>query len=273
MISFIGTKAFSGPNPYATQPVIVSELQINRDDEIDLETYAARMSNAFGDWWPGTTRQPEESEELFIGRYLVEWCLTTLNEIRGCLQAGGAKQVGDQVIIWLEYHNIEVSRQCLDLSAILLKKMGRKEIGLQETNKRMSHIWSECHKSHPDYQAGILIESAKLRRIPYFPIISNFQIWQFGWGSNSSLFAESISEEDSHIGNIVATNKTLGKEYFLAIGAPVGEHQLVNNEGELQSAMERVGWPCVVKPIDRGQAKGVTVNRLLKKALPFWMMA
>lgn len=259
MISFVDSRVFFGPNPYASEPVIVSCLQIDRDGEVDLETCAVRMAEAF-DWWTGPSRLPQESEELFIGRYLAEWCLATLNEIRGRLHAGGAKQVDDRVIIWLGYHDIEVSHQCLGLSAKLFGKIGRQEIDSKKIHHVMNGIWTMCRANHPDYQSKILIEAAEARSIPYRPAFPAAKIWQFGWGCNSAYFMETISEEDSHIGNMISRDKSLSKRYFRSIGAPFSKHVLINDEKDLGAAIDKIGWPCVVKPIDRGQAKGVTVN-------------
>ena len=68
MISFVNARRYFGPNPHASDPVIAFNFRIDRAGDPDLETHAARMADAFGTWWSGTTRRLEESMELFVAR-------------------------------------------------------------------------------------------------------------------------------------------------------------------------------------------------------------
>ncbi len=260
MISFADARRYFGPNPYASDPVIVFNLRIDQAGDPDLETHAARMTDAFGTWWSGTTRRPEESMELFVARYLVEWSLAALNEVRGFIHSGGARQTDDGIVLWLGFHDPDLAPECLSLAAKFFVVAGRSPLNGEQVNQIMANFWEKCRNFHPDYQAKILMEAARARNLPWLPFFQRLKVWQFGWGCRSIRFFESSPEEDSATGARIAGDKVLSKFYLHSMGAPVSTHMLVNDVNDLPGVVEKIGWPCVVKPIDRGQARGVSVN-------------
>lgn len=260
MISFANARQYFGPNPHASDPVIALNIRIDETGNPDLETNAARMVDAFGTWWPGTPRRPEESMELFVARYLVEWSLAALNEVRGFIHSGGARQTDDGIVLWLGFHDPDLTQECLSLAAKFFAAAGRGALPREQVGRIMASFWGKCRELHPDYQAKILMEAARARDLPCLPFFRRLKIWQFGWGCRSLRFFESSSEEDSATGGRIASDKVLSKIYLHSIGAPVSTHMLVNDVNDLSGVAEKIGWPCVVKPIDRGQARGVSVN-------------
>ncbi len=260
MISFADARRYFGPNPHAGDPVIAFDFRIDRAGNPDLEIHAARMADSFGAWWRGTPRRPEESMELFVARYLVEWSLAALNEVRGFIHSGGARQTDDGIVLWLGFHDPDLTQECLNLAAKFFVAAGRGPLNREQTDRIMGKFWGKCRVLHPDYQAKILMEAARARDLPWLPFFRKLKIWQFGWGCRSARFFESSSEEDSAIGERIAGDKVLSKAYLHSMGAPVSAHMLVMGVNDLGTAAEKIGWPCVVKPIDRGQARGVSVN-------------
>ena len=93
------------------------------------------------------------------------------------------------------------------------------------------------------------------------------RLWQFGWGRNGRVFFESASRSDSWLGAQVAEKKPATKALFEALGIPLAPHRLVNAESELEAAAVSIGWPCAVKPSDRGRSIGVTTNVATSPAL------
>lgn len=260
MISLANARQYFGPSVFADDPVITVNLRIEPADGQDPAANAARMTQAFGAWFSGASKRPEESPELFVARYLVEWSLAALNEFRGFLHVCGARQNDNGIIAWLGYHDSELSLECLNLAAQFFTETSKGGLDRGRTNQTMQQFWEKCRQHHPDYQAKILMEAARAKNLPYLPFFLNLKIWQFGWGNRSVRFYESSSEEDSAQGARIAGDKVLSKIYLQSLGAPISRHVMVKDEANLPAAAEKLGWPCVVKPIDRGQARGVSVN-------------
>lgn len=261
MITIISQKIFAGPNIYAPAATLVVRLVFDDSDGSKLITATNLLEEVSRDWWTSPERAENEGWQLYISRLLAGWALAALNRRRGFLNHCGAKMEADgQVSIWLGYHNPKTSFDALNMAIGFLKAFveGRAQ-GLNVVGN-LEVLWRKCRVTHPDYQARFLMEAAVCQDVPYSSFFSPLRLWQFGWGKRALKFFESSSEEDSSIGLQIAKNKVVSKKILTDFGAPVQRHVLVQRPVELEAAAAIVGWPCVLKPIDRGQAKGVTVN-------------
>ena len=84
--------------------------------------------------------------------------------------------------------------------------------------------------------------------------------WQFGWGRRSEIFFISASLGDSLPGHQISWRKHIAKQTFREIGIPTPKWRVIAADGDALRAAEAVGWPCVVKPLDRAFGAGVTAN-------------
>src|SRR5205807_9030681 len=64
----------------------------------------------------------------------------------------------------------------------------------------------------------------------------------------------------SAIATDIASDKDLTKKLLSQAGIPVPEGCVVRSETELEQALESVGVPAVIKPLDGNQGRGVTLN-------------
>lgn len=71
---------------------------------------------------------------------------------------------------------------------------------------------------------------------------------------------ESLSNDDGAAAFLIQGDKITSKSAFKALGVPTPKYVVVRTAADLPSAVERVGFPCVVKPINRGGGKGVTAD-------------
>lgn len=81
-----------------------------------------------------------------------------------------------------------------------------------------------------------------------------------GWGAKARRIHRSSVETDSAIGAYLAGNKFNTARLLRGMGLPVPQHQQVNTVKEAQAAALRLGWPVVIKPVDRERSEGVTVR-------------
>ncbi len=105
-----------------------------------------------------------------------------------------------------------------------------------------------------------LIAEAAAREIPAYPVSPLTSVWQFGQGVNGWHAVESMSESDSVTGYGIAKDKVATNRFLGALGYPVTTQMPVSGVRAAMVAAERLGFPCVVKPVNRGQGIGVSVD-------------
>lgn len=261
MISIASYRVLEGPNPFAPEAVLVALLDFSTTNATDLVQSAEAMGETFGQWWSLPAQPKGEAQDLYIARVLADWCLASLNAVSGFLHQSGAKPAEDgQISLWLGYHRATTSLEALQIGISLLNTMGNGQATPEQARNRVEQFWHSSRANNPDFQARILMEAARSRNIPYAVFSPAMRIWQYGWGARSLKFFESSPEEDSDSGARIAKDKVISKSFLARMGAPTPSYALVKDAGQLDVASRKTGWPCVVKPIDRGQAKGVTVS-------------
>lgn len=85
-------------------------------------------------------------------------------------------------------------------------------------------------------------------------------VYQLGWGSRSRKVDRSTTEMDSAIGAKLAQNKVWSANLIRMAGLPAPRHAVVATREEAMRAARGLGWPLVVKPLDRDRGEGVTVG-------------
>jgi cyanophycin synthetase len=103
-----------------------------------------------------------------------------------------------------------------------------------------------------------LLRVAHRLGIPYAHLGGAF--YQLGWGAKSKRVNCSSSESDAALGSMLASNKFLGSGLLRRAGLPAPMHKRVSSATEAVAAARAIGWPVVIKPVDRERGEGVTVD-------------
>lgn len=253
---------YHGPNPLAPAPVLLGDLSVVGAVSVEEIRYAsACLWSWSGIPHPSTdTGRGTEDALLFAGQVLTQWALAALNEVRGLVEHAGAKRSGLGVQVWLEFHHSAISRAAFQLAVSFLNRSIQGQANRADFEATLKSLWLACRQHHPDFQARILMVAAKQAGIPFMPFLEGRREWQFGWGAHSRVFFETATNDDGALGWQWQRNKETSKTLMRSIGLPIPEHVLLNNEHELPAALDRVGWPCVIKPLNGGGGKGVTAN-------------
>ena len=86
------------------------------------------------------------------------------------------------------------------------------------------------------------------------------RINQIGQGAKALHFRELGSDRDPATFSLFAQNKAASVALLRRAGLPTTRAQLVQNREEAGRAAHAIGFPCVVKPINRGQGDGITTG-------------
>ena len=85
-------------------------------------------------------------------------------------------------------------------------------------------------------------------------------VYQLGWSSKSRRMDRSTTELDSAIGSKLAQNKLWSANLIRMAGLPAPEHGVVTAKEDAFRVARHLGWPVVVKPVNRDRGEGVTVG-------------
>ncbi len=255
MININYLSIYYGPNTYAPAPVIVAEIALPEVLIQKADDLCLHLKAQFPEWFINEKSSHSEGQERLL-ETASQWALAALNEVRGFLHYAGVVNRKGKTQLWLEFHDPSIARHALELALNTL--INQKQA--QQTQKALNKLWIQCRQRHPDYQAQILMQAARAHNIPFLPFLPEARLWQFGWGSKSRVFMESASNDDGHYGSKVSSSKPLSKSLFRALGVPYPPHVLIKDSSELKQAAEKIGWPCVTKPVSLGGGKGVTAN-------------
>jgi len=254
---------YHGPNPYANDAVVVGELSG------ETLPHIGRVRSGCTELWAqsGIDRDVDEDQSLAnddvlltLGKASAGWAKAALNEVRGFVLHAGAKRLGDRVYIWVGFHHAALSRNAILLALRHLTQHDTEQANPTTFKADLNRFWLSCRRHHPDYQARILMVGAQEMGVPYQQFLPGSNYWQFGWGIRSRVFMESSSNADGLLGSQWQKSKATAKALMKALGLPTPAYVLVRREEDLGVAVEQVGFPCVVKPLDAGGGKGVTAN-------------
>ncbi len=106
---------------------------------------------------------------------------------------------------------------------------------------------------------GCIVDEAAKRGIPYIRL-NKQSLVQLGYGVNQKRVRATIASTTSNIAVDIACNKEETKMLLEAAEIPVPKGTVIRTEDGLREAIEKFGYPLVIKPIDGNHGKGNTTN-------------
>jgi cyanophycin synthetase len=106
---------------------------------------------------------------------------------------------------------------------------------------------------------GCIVEEAAKRNIPYIRL-NKASLVQLGYGVNQKRIRATIASTTSNIAVDIACDKEETKLLLEAAEIPVPRGTVIRTEEGLKDAIEKFGYPLVIKPIDGNHGKGNTTN-------------
>jgi cyanophycin synthetase len=198
---------------------------------------------------------------ISLGNALAEATIKLLNYVRGDLDDYNCIKRAGELVITLEFHHPQITEKCF----IAVLSLFFDTMTSDEFDSAIHKIWHATRSDHPDFQAHCLIAAAKKRKLGYHHLGN--RRWLYGSGPAGRIFFESSPLTDFQ--KNVATDKLAGKEVFAHVGAPYPDHALVENDLQFDAALDKIGFPCVIKPVRGGGGKGVTANLVDRKEAEF----
>ena len=116
----------------------------------------------------------------------------------------------------------------------------------------------------PSTQA--IIDEAVSRDVPYIRL-DRHSLVQLGQGVHQQRIRATMTSRTSAIGVDVASDKSLTNRLLDSAGLPVPKAEVVDTEDGAAAASRRLGFPCVVKPLDGNHGRGVHLDLRSEEAV------
>jgi cyanophycin synthetase len=126
--------------------------------------------------------------------------------------------------------------------------------------RMLGQIEDFCSRHRANSESAMLIRAAQERNVPFLQIAGERDLWQFGWGVRSRLFWAHSSNDDGAFAHVTSRDKHVSKQLFRSLGLPAPPGGVVRAGEDFGRAAQIAGWPCVVKPLDRGGGRGVNAD-------------
>jgi len=125
-----------------------------------------------------------------------------------------------------------------------------------ETIQRMREIREEVRFGP---STGSIVAEAHSRGIPYIRL-NDQSLVQLGYGVHQKRIQATTTSQTNMISVDIAANKHATKKLLGEMGVPVPKGYRIRDLEELESTVEAVGFPLVIKPLDGNHGKGATVG-------------
>lgn len=210
--------------------------------EMDFATLAARLAGAVQDWH-GSTSLPVRAQALEDGRSRILMGYTDAQATVAALQTG------------------------LELAAALFNQSAGRKVDAAALATLMQRARTMMLGRQADPMTRAMMQAARERDIPIYPVSEGSRIWQYGQGCRGIQFFEAATHFDSLTGVKLATDKFLSNQLVRRLGFPGVVHAVADTPDAAGRIARQIGHPLVVKPLDSGKGKGVTMNVADERAL------
>ena len=204
-------------------------------------------------------------EEGTWGGHVIEHFALELQTLAGMETGyGRTRETGEKGIYNVVYNYLEeevgrfAGRAAVTLFLDLANAKPIKDIseGLAKDIQEMREI-RENVRFGPS--TGSLVEEAESRDIPFIRL-NDQSLVQLGYGVHQKRIQATITVNTNMISVDIAGNKHATKTLLGDMGVPVPKGYRIREIEELESTLEKVGFPVVIKPLDGNHGRGATVG-------------
>lgn len=136
-----------------------------------------------------------------------------------------------------------------------------KDYSLDEDIQKLREI-REDERLGPS--TGSIVEEAAARGIPWIRL-NRHSLVQLGYGINQKRIQATVASTTSSIAVEIACDKEDTKTLLEAASIPVPKGRIIYDEEDLMEAIDYIGFPLVIKPVNGNHGRGATINIISKE--------
>lgn len=130
------------------------------------------------------------------------------------------------------------------------------DYALEEDIQQMREI-REDERLGPS--TGSIVQEAAARGIPWIRL-NRHSLVNLGYGVNQKRIQATITGDTSSIAVEIACDKEETKNLLEAANIPVPRGRIIYDREDLDAAIEALGFPLVIKPVNGNHGRGATIN-------------
>jgi cyanophycin synthetase len=262
-------RTLTGPNVYSHRPVLIMQLGLEGltdKESLEVEGFNERLVAllpGLNDHHCSKGRPGGFVERLRTGTYFAHITEHVALELSGPAGIpayfGKARYAGAPGLynVIVEYKSEEGMRYLLRTAVELVEALVKgDEFPLEERLK-------EARSVVADFELGpstrSIVDAAARRGVPWRRVGEDSFV-QLGYGKNRRFIQAAMCEHTSAIAVETAGDKEFTKLLLRQVSIPVPRGEVVRTEEDAVEALDHIGVPCVVKPLDGRQGKGVSLN-------------
>lgn len=192
--------------------------------------------------------------------HVIEHIALELQELAGmCTRFGRTQNAGKEGLYHVvfsyceEEEGVYAAEAAVRITEALVKG---EAISIEDDIEEIKRLWHR-YKLGPTTQS--IVDEAAKRDIPFLRL-DNSSYVQLGYGAKQKRVETAITNETGNISVEIAGNKDLTKKVLKEAFVPVPSGVIIDCVDQLKEAIEEVGFPLVVKPLNGNQGKGAAIN-------------
>lgn len=123
-----------------------------------------------------------------------------------------------------------------------------------------------CEEDRLGPSTSAIVKACLQRGIPYLRLDSDSTV-QLGYGVQQKRIQATVSSQTSSLAVELAADKSETKRRLALANIPVPAGDVIQDEADVQTVLNRLDFPLVVKPLDGNHGRGVTTNIQTVEAL------
>lgn len=268
-MKILDIRNLAGPNVYSHRPMLVMRLDLEdlaEKESGDIEGFTDRLLGlvpglAFHHCSKG--RPGGFVERLREGTYFghtvehVALDLTVLAEIATVHGKTRLAEAPNVYNVAIEYKAEQATRYLLATAVELVEALAKG--GTFPLEERIREAKSIAAETELGPSTRSIVDAAARRGIPWTRL-NQESLVQLGYGKNLHFIQAAMTDQTNAIAMEAASDKDLTKTLLERAAIPVPKGIIARTAEEAVAAMEEIGPPVVVKPLDGRQGKGVSLN-------------
>ncbi|MDB5205254.1 MAG: cphA [Flavisolibacter sp.] len=192
--------------------------------------------------------------------HVIEHIAIALQNLAGIeLGFGQTRGTGEEGVyhVVFEYGEEEEGRYTLSAAIKVAEALINDEAyDVQKDIAEIKRLWFK-YKLGPS--TGSIADEAKKRGIPVMRL-DDGSLVQLGYGAKLTRYEATITSHTSSLAVEIAGDKEQTKKLLQAANLAVPFGDVVGREENLKDAIDAIGYPIVIKPLDGNHGKGATIN-------------
>jgi cyanophycin synthetase len=265
----LSIRAIHGPNVVSHKPVLVMRLDLEDltgKESYEIPGFVDRLIEALpgvAEHYCGLGRPGGFVERLrggtFFGHIVEHVALELTDRVDISVNRGKTISAGPPNLydVFVEFKSEHGMKRLLEIAVDFVQSL------IETRAYPLDERVAEAREIVRDYDLGpstrAIVKAAEDRGIPWTRLGEDSLV-QLGYGRHRKFIQAAMGSHTSAIAVDTASDKSLTKVLLARAGVPAPAGRVVRSAEEAAAALDEIGPPVAIKPLDANQGKGVSLD-------------